>query len=176
MDLSFALKLNKMLRVCDIFSETEKTLGKATKEFTDMCKDKEKIRLLTEKNPDNPDDNEDVDPELKKLDQSGLRKLYYKMARKLHPDKGGHNENSETMAKVTHAYKSLNLLKLIVYAKDLGQPLDVLDRSCYPLLDANFEELIQQLLKKYKSHLWEFSKKTPEEKKIEADRFWGNVT
>lgn len=157
--LALKLRLRKMDLILARLTTVNQQLKASTDEFISMCFSDNGPDFDTPSTPDPTPDKE-----LCSLNRSGLRKLYYKLALLLHPDKGGSEADAELLTRAAEAYAKLDLTEMIIIARKANCPLTGLGPRDYPMLDYNIVALEESIKAKTSKSIWGWGQKTMEEK------------
>ena len=148
-DYELNIRLNKIDISLDLLAKIEQRLAKITSEFAESCDNV--VSYLDENAVAN---NEQINPELEKLSNTGLRRLYYSIARTLHPDKNidlleQYKDIPELLTKSKKCYQCRDLIGLIIVARSLDISVAAWIKSDdYPMLDYNITQLQQEIEEK----------------------------
>lgn len=172
--LNIDFSLNLLERVLSKIEEI-------TLEFSYACENKEVLQDLESpgkaEQAEQADSHEDItDPRLASFDGTGIRKLYYNIARELHPDtnKDSNKEQTDLLDEASLFYKRKDLARLIKCAKKakIYNIKKYIGERDLPLLDYNLEKIKESINEATSSPLWNLSKKSPEERKSFMENFW----
>jgi hypothetical protein len=172
------LRLNKIDMALGLLEQVEHKLSRITSEFAEACGNSADVSKFVERNASDSTE-EPLDPELEAFSITGLRRLYYTIARLLHPDKnrdkqGNPREDvSELLEKSHKCYKTRDLIKLIMVARGLDIDIHLwITPTDFPLLDYNLLKIQEQIVNKTTSPLWKLGHKSETERKEYAQGFW----
>ena len=169
------IRLNKIDISLDLLAKVDLRLAKITSEFAESC---DNVETYLDENAEAND--EKTNPELEKLSNTGLRRLYYSIARTLHPDKNIDlleqcKDIPELLTQSKKCYQCRDLIGLIILARSLDISIAVwIKADDYPMLDYNITQLQQEIEEKINSPLWKLAHKSEEERQKYTQTFWEN--
>jgi len=141
------------------FDEVKELREKYNKEFNSKFKfkDRHEDEIII------PEENE-LDPPPKKTKNKKIKELYKKLSKKVHPDKGGNEEDFNELNKF---YESENILEMAIKAEEFDLEIEDIDEY---FTDEGFSNLCSKLEEEtefIKTTLaWKWATASEEEKKI----------
>tara|TARA_R110000822_G_scaffold27282_1_gene81571 strand:+ start:2166 stop:2753 length:588 start_codon:yes stop_codon:yes gene_type:complete len=119
-----------------------------------------------------PDDtnSEEIDEEVEeeeKIPKNGdIKKLYRKIANKIHPDKSSEEEDAVLFAKAAKAYKENDIATILDIASSLNMEMVELSPESIFLLSENVKTLSEGIDSKKKTASWAWHQSKTEEEKV----------
>jgi hypothetical protein len=119
-----------------------------------------------------PDDtnNEEIDEEVEeeeRIPKNGdIKKLYRKIANKIHPDKSSNEEDAVLFAKAAKAYKEDDIATILDIAGSLNMEIVELSPESIFLLSENVKTLSEGIDSKKKTASWAWHHSENEEEKL----------
>ena len=135
--------------------EVEEKLNKYVIEFNKLFISREKYEQMKNNSEDTPEIKE-IPPKIKEKNNPG-KSLYKDLSKKLHPDKGG---NEDEFIELSEMYNSKDILGMYIKAEELGVEID----------ESNIEDIEQ----KFQESCNVLSKRA-EDPKSTAAWVWGNT-
>ena len=141
------------------FDEVKELREKYNKEFNSKFefKDRQEDEILI------PEENK-LDSPPKKTKNKKIKELYKKLSKKVHPDKGGNEEDFNELNKL---YESENILEMAIKAEEFDLEIEDIDEY---FTDEGFSSLCSKLEEKTKyikrTLAWKWATASEEEKKI----------